>query len=225
MKKIFIAAAMIIMCSVLATAQDNSERSIVVHGEAEMSIAADRAILQVAIRATGRSYAKALADAQKSADKLQEKLFAIGLREQDISRAIDADSKSALSGFFGNDEKHRAKVGLRISVVGAALLGEVIAVIQDLDGGKMPAIHYEHSHATTVQQEVLEMAMVNARQRAEAMAEAVGAVVGDLLFAEELQAKSAEGQYPYRRSRELLFSAKVKTVFAISSLNESTQNN
>lgn len=169
-----------------STGTGSVPHSITVTGSATASAAPDLAVMRIGVRAEADTSEAAFAAGGEKADAVTQAIIGAGVDEKDIQtqnlslnkRTINRDTPQEHT-FFSAEQSFEVKVRdvNNAGKVAGAAVGAGATVV----GG----IEFQLSDKTTSREQALTDAIEGARSKAEVMAAAAGATVGDVLIIDE----------------------------------------
>lgn len=190
--KSFIVAMTFVLFAGLTFAEDKAPTKFVrVSGTAEVKVVPDRAVIELGVERQNASARLAKQAADAAARKILDSLHANGIEEKDIQTSYlslrpeyDYRKAMTISNFV-------AQQSLTVTIRD---LTKVDKLLQDLiiaGGNRIDSIRYETSELRKYRDQARELAVKAAREKAEALAHALGQEIGKAQLIEELP----ESQY------------------------------
>jgi uncharacterized protein YggE len=185
--KTFAVAAAVLVMSVLGLSEDKPPlKTVRVTGTAEIKVVPDRAVIELGVEKQSASASMAKQSADAAARKILASLHANGVDEKDIQTT-----------FLYLQPQFNYRRGMRISYfVAAQTLTVTIRDLSRLDallesliragGNRIDSIQYETSDLRKYHDDARERAVKAAREKAQALAAAIGQEIGKAQTIEEL---------------------------------------
>jgi uncharacterized protein YggE len=176
--------------------QAEQDSGISVVGEGQVSTAPDLARVSFAVERTDPSLNKALSDAAGAMAAVQDRLIQLGVRREDI-RTVSFSVSPIYDNPRPNDPTTGsvpALHGYRVSNAIEATIrtfestGSVIDAVVAAGANRVDGISFETSHLTELKAQARELAMANARAKAEQLARLAGVNLGRARLIEESDA-------------------------------------
>jgi len=169
-------------------------RSITVSGLAERKVVPDEAHVQVNLNAQDKDMAKARAAHQQKLAKLMELVKKAGIDEKKVATQSSTVQPvyTYVNDAKGNNQRvfqgYRVQTNLDITVPDTAKLGGLMDSISsagfeagaNTEWGNLLSVYYTLSSPDKLRDEMLTQAIANAKAKAERMASAAGASLGDV---------------------------------------------
>lgn len=162
--------------------------TVTVTGKAKVTAAPDQAVLVLSVESDGADAAKALDANSASMQKVMDKLKAEGVNPSAIEtsnvtvypiRTYDPQSgKESLSGY-------RAQNMIKVTLKDALTVGKVIAAAIETGATNINGPEWKLSDDNAAVTEALKKAVADARTKAEAVAQAQGVRLGDVIMMNE----------------------------------------
>lgn len=177
-----------LLFAVEANAEEPAPPAVTAMGRAEIEMPPDRAVVMMGVRATGKTAAEATragaTRSQQVLDALRAKL-APGDRAESASNRVepitvyDSGKPPRVTGFASEH-------GLRAVTAKVAEVGSLLDAVTGAADVAIESVRFELADASTVQAEALSRASRDARARASAIAEGLGASLGRVRLAREI---------------------------------------
>jgi uncharacterized protein YggE len=177
--------------AVPARAEQDSGISVV--GEGQVTAVPDLAQVSFAVERTDPSLNKALSDAAGAMAAVQDRLIQLGVRKEDI-RTINFSVSPIYDNPRPNDSSASGVPALRGYRVNNAVeatirtfdsTGSIIDAVVAAGANRVDGISFETSHLTDLKAQARELAMTNARAKAEQLARLAGVTLGRARLIEE----------------------------------------
>ncbi len=191
-----ILTAALLATTLLATPAlaDSAIRSITVSGMAERKVVPDEAHIQVNLNAQDKDMAAARTAHQAKLEKLIKLVIAAGIEEKKVStqQSNIQPVYTYRSGANGTNERvfqgYRVQTNLDITVADTKKLGGLMNSIANggfeqganTEWGNLTSMYYTLSDPDKTRDELLTDAIANAKSKAQRMAKAAGAELGDV---------------------------------------------
>jgi uncharacterized protein YggE len=196
MKPLAVAVATLFLAS-LSVAQDKApSKSVRVVGTADVKVVPDRAVLELGVEKQNASASLAKQAADAAARKILAGLRANGIDEKDIQTTflslqpqVEYVRKVRVSYFV-------AQQTLSVTVRDLAKLDALLESLIKAGGNRINSIQYESSDLRKYRDQARDLAVKAAREKAEALAKALGQSIGKANAIEEVP----ESQYQYSNS-------------------------
>lgn len=178
-----------------AQSSTSYDRTIRVSGSYQNTVIADMAVLTLSVTKQAATPLMVQNAVTNSADKIVRALLSLGIERKDI-----ATSAFSLSAIYNDEEgKQNEIVGYRsTSTITTTIYdtSKVSAVVQtgmEAGANGIESLNYQKKDAEAMEIEMYQKAVLNAMDKAQAMAQTLGATLGKPVTVEE-QSFSARGQ-------------------------------
>lgn len=183
-------------------------RQITVIGRGDLKATPDTAIINMGVQAEAATARQAMSDNNTKMAALIAKLKELGVTEKDIQTSnisiyprYDNEGREIL----GYQVSNTVTVKIRAVTEAGALLDQVV----DTGANYMSGIAFTVDDAKNLEQQARDQAIADARTRAEAMAKAAGATVGQVLSINENIGAAPPTAYAAAEARQMMSDAKV----------------
>ncbi|MCI0706205.1 MAG: SIMPL domain-containing protein [Ignavibacteriae bacterium] len=168
---------------------------LVVYGTATVDKSADRAIVTFTVKGFGPSIQTAAEVARKKVSDIADKLFAVGLKEENLHTAhFNSGDNFEGKAFLSSSRDFRALIESRVTIDSLELLEKVVNVLASGEVEQLSNINFALRNDMAVKLEARRLAVANAQEKAELMTGQLGVSVGRVLYVEELLS-SADGDF------------------------------
>ena len=164
------------------TAAGVAANTVTASGAGSTQAAPDTAEMSFGVTTTSPNAKTALGDASKTAEQIAAAVKKQGIASEDIQtqdvsvypQTVDQDGKQVITGY-------QASLSVRVKVRDIARLGEVISAANAAGANNIGGPSFTIDDPAPARAKAIEEAVADARKSAEAMAEAAGKSVGDVL--------------------------------------------
>lgn len=221
MKKLFV--VFFVVFNVLCFSQEIQKNQLIVYGYGSVEKEADIAKLYFSIRGLGPSLELAVKDAQSKIAAITNKLFAIGLKESNISTQSFSSSENYRDkAFWSSDKDYEATMSVNITIDSLKLLEPSVIIISEHNVNNLSNINFELKNDEEVKLQARDVAVKNAIEKAKIYASNLNIELGTVLNVEELLSYSDGNFYlPPRQNyintavnAQMMSVANVTTFFA-----------
>ncbi|MBK8025860.1 MAG: SIMPL domain-containing protein [Chloroflexi bacterium] len=180
-----------------AAAQDDvpAARTITVNGFGQAAGAPDIAYLYIGVDATNENPTEAFNQVNAQIDNVREAVMALGIGAEDIqTNTINLwvqDTFDPASGSPTGARTYRAQNMLTITVRDVQQVGEVITAAINAGANSINGLNFGIANVSTLSNEARLSAIYDARARAEQIAQALGATLGEVVRVEEVDTGGA----------------------------------
>ena len=209
MLRIFITALAIITLSLVPctygqsiSAEDSTVPTLTVRGNAEMSATPDQAVVQLGAVAQSKNAKDAQEQVNRTVGAILTAIKAAGISEQNIStaeltlvpvheRINRTDQQVNLPRIVG----YTATNVVRVEVNEIGKIGDVIDAGISAGANRLEGLYFELQDDTFLRQKALQQAALNARQKAESIADALNLHLGRILQISEEGLQTVRPQF------------------------------
>lgn len=176
----------ILVISLPAMAEDSSAKVVRVTGTAEIKVAPDHAVIELGVEKQSASASLAKQSADDAARKILATLHAGGVDEKDIQttflylRPQFSERKGVRTPYFV------AAQTLTVTIRDLSRLDSLLQSLIQAGGNEIDSIHYETSDLRKYRDDARERAVKAAREKAQALAAALGQEIGKAQTIEEV---------------------------------------
>ncbi len=175
-----------------AAAEPPGPPAVTATGRSEVEIAPDRAVVNVGVRATGKTAAEA---ARSGAERSQQVLAALRAKLGPGDRAESASNRVVPVTVYGEGKPPRitgyaAEHDLRVLTVRIGEVGLLLDAVTSAADVRIDSVRFELADPAPPQADALRLAARDARARAMAIAEGLGLALGGVRVAREVGASS-----------------------------------
>jgi uncharacterized protein YggE len=183
MKRLWLLTAVVAVAS-LALAQEHPPRVVKVTGTSDVKVVPDRATIEIGVEKQSASATAAKKAEDAAAREVLAALHASGIDEKDIQTAYlslepQYDYKS------GRITNFTAEQSITVVLRDLSKLDELLERLVKSGGNKISSVRYETSELRKYRDQARDMAIHAAREKAEALATAVGQSIGKAYLIEE----------------------------------------
>ncbi|HEX6290415.1 MAG TPA: SIMPL domain-containing protein [Herpetosiphonaceae bacterium] len=181
--------------SIVAATSTSPVRQITVVGKGEAKATPDKASVQLGVQTEAETARQALTDNNGKMQALIDKLKELGVAEKDIQT-------SNISIYPRYDDKGRDVLGYQVSntvtvtIRNISQTGELLDKVVDAGANSVMGIAFTIDQPSAVEQQARDAAIKDARARAEAMAQATSANLGQVLSITENIGATPPPVYP-----------------------------
>jgi len=160
----------------------NSERTLSVNGTGIVSLTPDMATITIGVSTNNINAQTAVAQNNSQVEKIMDMMAKMGVAEKDIkttnfnvyprNKYDDEGNITSVTYMVSNS--------VRVNIMDLDLFGEILNEAVKAGANSINGISFDVSDRETAYQQALTVAMENARERAEILAEAAGAELGDV---------------------------------------------
>ena len=248
-KKLIVYCIMLMILSYGLNAQEIDKNKLTVFGKVRVFAQTDRATISFNIEGVGKTLENAFSDANGKIHSISEKLFEIGLNENDLVTSMFKNKEN-----FGNkaflSSKRDFKTTMSASVVtdSLELLEDIIIILSKSDIEIISNISFELVDYSKLRMDAFKKAAAKAKEKAEMISELLGIKLGNVIEFEQLKPEKVHSSSPlisnksnpfnapiilqdYNRkggwnyAEEIQFDSEVKLVYEIlDNMNDETNN-
>ena len=194
MKSLLILFALIFPCTFCTADEKVPPKAIEVTGTSDVNVVPDKAIIDIGVEKQNPSAAAAKKAADSSARELLAALRANGIDDKDVttnwlSLSPQYDWHSGKMTYFIADQS------LTVTVHDLSKLDNLLDLLIKAGGNRINSIQFETSDIRKYRDQARELAVGAAREKAEALAKALGQSIGKAIAVEEVP--QATGLYGY----------------------------
>lgn len=192
MKRCCLLFVLVLSSSLLIAENDAPPKAVKVTGTADIKVIPDRATISIGVEKQSSSAVAA----KRAADNATRELLAVlrnsGIDGKDIktewlSLTPDYDWRNnRISGFT-------ASQSLTVTLLDLSKLDGLLDALVKAGGNRISSVEFETSETRKYRDQARELAVTAAREKAEALAKALGQSIGKAISVEEV----AQPQYPY----------------------------
>ncbi|MBI3005299.1 MAG: SIMPL domain-containing protein [Ignavibacteriales bacterium] len=212
MNRFLLALVTQLLVSTHALSQETSitTNQMIVYGTATIEKAADRAQVNLTLKAFGPTLEAAINETKKKVRDVTAKLFSLGLKESSLyTSSFNSGDNFEGKAFWSSSRDFRTQIDMVVTVDSLDLLEPVVSVLANASPERLSNIVFSLRSDSLQKLEVRRLAIANAQQKATLMAGQLGIALGKVLFVEELLSPSDGDfsvQQPYAYNR-MAFSA------------------
>ena len=173
MKKLF--ALIAALALLLASSAALAEPKITVNGTGEVRVSADTAVISLGVSARDQDVLKAQQKVNEAIAAIRQALIGAGVKEESIN--TDFINIYAMYDYRGDQEEltaYNASSTLAIKVTDMESVGKIIDVCFEAGANTLNGITFSASDTADAQNEALQLAVADAKARAQVLAEAAG---------------------------------------------------
>ena len=173
MKKLF--ALIAALALLLASSAALAEPKITVNGTGEVRVSADTAVISLGVNARDQDVLKAQQKVNEAIAAIRQALIGAGVKEESIN--TDFINIYAMYDYRGDQEEltaYNANSTLAIRVTDMESVGKIIDVCFAAGANTLNGITFSASDTADAQNEALQLAVADAKARAQVLAEAAG---------------------------------------------------
>ena len=187
MKKILIVIAILILLSISLFSDEIRNDKINLIGEAEMSIINDQAHLDFTVEGFGSTLREAVENAKKKVTNISKELFQIGVQRDDLS-TLDFFSGNNYKNkkFLSTKKDYRTEITTKISTDSLNILEEIILTLSDNKVENISNVNFTLSNYNEYKKECRELALKNAKEKADQISKELNITINGVYFVEEL---------------------------------------
>ncbi|PJB02146.1 MAG: hypothetical protein CO127_00665 [Ignavibacteria bacterium CG_4_9_14_3_um_filter_36_18] len=151
--------------------QEIQQNQLIVYGYGSVEKEADIAKLYFSIRGLGPSLELAVKDAQSKILAITTKLFAIGLKESNIStQSFSSNENNRDKAFWSSDKDYEATMSVNITIDSLKLLESTVIIISEHKVNNLSNINFELKNDEEVKLQARDVAVKNAVEKAKIFA-------------------------------------------------------
>jgi uncharacterized protein YggE len=196
--KVFLAVCLIAVFFQSSAAQEIEKDRLTVYGKVRVFAKTDRANISFEILGYGKSLKIAFDDAKAQMDTISQKLFAIGLTEEELSTTFFQNSENlGKKAFLSSKKDYRTKMTASITTRRLELLEPIIITLSECKIEGIDYIAFELVDYSELRLKALKEAVAKAKEKADMISEVLAIQYGDVIELEEI--KIAEPERPWLR--------------------------
>jgi uncharacterized protein len=185
MRKLAILIVLFLSCAVWAQEKTGQLRGVTTTGTAEISVVPDEVLLQVGVEHQSPRARTAKAAADATSRKILTALKDLGIDSKDVQTAYlslqpQFDYKKGMQISYFSAEQ-----SLTVKLHDASKIDDVLDVLIKAGGNRVDGIEYQSSELRKYRDQAREEAVKAAREKAEALAKALGQQIGKAYSIEE----------------------------------------
>lgn len=173
--------------NVVSFTQEVQKNQLIVYGYGSVEKEADLAKLYFSIRGLGPTLEVAIKDAQNKITAITTKLFAIGLKESNIStQSFSSNENYRDKAFWSSDKDYEATMGVNITIDSLELLEPTVIIISEHNVKNLSNINFELKNDEEIKLQARDVAVKNAIDKTKIYANNLNIELGEVLDVEEL---------------------------------------
>ncbi len=168
-------------------AQEDLYRHLVVIGEHELEVPANRAQIDFTVKGLDKSLSGAILDVREQTSRITKALYDTGLKESDLATShIYSGENYKWHAFFSSKKDYVTKMTVTVTIDSLDLLEPVIVAISEGKPDRMSDISFLVKNREVHKRIVLGQAVSTARERAELMVRPIHSTLGKVIYIEEI---------------------------------------
>lgn len=189
--KMFLAVFLVAFLFQGSMAQEIEKDKLTVYGKVRVFAKTDRASISFDIQGYGKSLKIAFDNAKTQMDTISQKLFAIGLTEDEFSTTFFRNTENfGKKAFLSSKKDFRTKMTASIITRRLELLEPIIIALSESNIEGIDYISFELIDYSKLRMEGLKRAVVKAKEKADMISEILEIEYGDVIELEEIKAAS-----------------------------------
>jgi len=176
------------------TASEKEPRVMVMDGEGQVQLKADRAVVTLGVQTQAETAQKAQSENARVMQQVMAAIKTLGIRESDMKTAgfnlfpvwdyrVEKEGAPRVVGF-------RVHNTLSITVDKIDIVGKILDTAVSAGANSVEGVQFTVKDPSAARLEALKLAMADARKKAETVASTIGATITDVLVVEETYSES-----------------------------------
>jgi uncharacterized protein YggE len=197
--RVMLFAVVLIFISALDyQAQELDGNRLTVYGKVRVFAKADRATITFDIKGVGRSLQAAFNDANRQISAIAEKLYAIGLSEDNISTSFFQSRENfGDKAFLSSKRDYCAIMTAYITTDSLELLEPIVVILSESEVRRIADITFELINYSELRKDAMARAVDKAEEKAELISGQLGIPRGNIIEIEELKSSEPQQMSPY----------------------------
>lgn len=185
--KLFFLSIIILFSFQFSSAQDYRENKLIVYGNAVIKAQTDIATFTFSIIGVGSSLDIALNNAKDKIKLVNNELKNIGLNDRNLSTSYFYSGENQNDrAFLSSSRDYKTEIKVVVTLDSLTLLEKAITSVSKFEPDYISDIGFALKNYTKISKDVLEKAVINARENAEILATQLGITSMKPLFVEDL---------------------------------------